>query len=116
MLAGASLRDNARLAHASRKQSLAKTVVDLVGAGVIQVFAFQIDLRATPGFRQPFSKVQWRRPAGVGPQKFIEFGLKPGVALRLEVRGLELLQRMHERLGHELPAVISEMTFHDLPY
>src|SRR5262249_41717293 len=85
VLAGARLRDNARLTHASRKQSLAKTVVDLVRSRVIQVFALQIDFRAAPCFRQPFSKIQWCRPAGVCAKKFIEFGLKPRVPLRVKV-------------------------------
>ena len=48
VLAGAGFRDDALLAHALRKQALAQAVVDLVRAGVVQVFAFQIDLRIRP--------------------------------------------------------------------
>src|SRR5205814_10552107 len=48
VLSGASLRDDALLAHAPREQSLAKAVVDLVRAGMIQIFALEIDLRAAP--------------------------------------------------------------------
>ena len=46
MLAGAGLGDDARLAHAPGEQRLADAVVDLVGAGVVEVFALEVDLRA----------------------------------------------------------------------
>ncbi len=46
MLAGAGLGDDARFAHALDEQSLAHDVVGLVGAGVVQVFALDVDLRA----------------------------------------------------------------------
>ncbi|GAC1530794.1 MAG: hypothetical protein NVS2B4_09870 [Ramlibacter sp.] len=46
MLAGAGLGDNARFGHASRKHRLADDVVDLVRAGVVQVLALEVDLRA----------------------------------------------------------------------
>ncbi len=46
VLAGAGLGDHARLAHAPGEQRLADGVVDLVRAGVVQVFALQVDLRA----------------------------------------------------------------------
>ena len=43
VLAGAGLRDDARLAHALGEQHLAERVVDLVRAGVAQVFALEPD-------------------------------------------------------------------------
>ncbi len=46
MLAGARLGDDALLAHAQGQQTLADGVVDLVGAGVQQVFALEVDLTA----------------------------------------------------------------------
>ncbi len=45
MLAGAGFGDHALLAHAQREQALADRVVDLVSAGVIEVFAFEPNLR-----------------------------------------------------------------------
>ena len=44
VLPGAGLRHNPALAHAPRQQTLAQAVIDLVRAGVQQVFAFQINL------------------------------------------------------------------------
>jgi hypothetical protein len=50
MLAGASLGNDPPLAHAHRQQHLAKGVVDLVGAGVVEIFPFEVDLRAAVVF------------------------------------------------------------------
>ena len=50
VLAGAGLGDHAALAHPHGQQRLAERVVDLVGAGVVQVFALQIDLRPAAEF------------------------------------------------------------------
>jgi hypothetical protein len=46
VLARAGLGDDARLAHAAGEQRLPDGVVDLVRAGVVQVFALEVDLRA----------------------------------------------------------------------
>ncbi len=46
MLSGAGLGDHPALVHASCQQNLAQRVVDFVGAGVQQVFALEINLRA----------------------------------------------------------------------
>src|SRR5205085_12078845 len=46
VLAGTGFCDDPRLAHALCEQALAETVVDLVGAGMAEVFALEPDLRA----------------------------------------------------------------------
>ncbi len=46
VLARAGFRDDAPLAHAPREQRLPQAVVDLVRAGVQQVFALEVDPRA----------------------------------------------------------------------
>jgi len=48
VLAGAGLSDHPRLAHPRRQQRLADGVVDLVGAGVGEVLALEVDLGADP--------------------------------------------------------------------
>ena len=49
VLAGAGLGDDAGLAHAPGQQDLAEHGVDLVGAGVVQLVALEIDLGAEVG-------------------------------------------------------------------
>jgi hypothetical protein len=46
VLAGAGFGNHFLLAHELGQQRLAQAVVDLVGAGVVQVFALEVDLRA----------------------------------------------------------------------
>ena len=46
VLAGAGLGDQAGFAHLFREQRLTEHVVDLVSAGVVQVLALEVDLRA----------------------------------------------------------------------
>ena len=76
VLAGAGLGDHALLAHAQREQRLAERVVDLVGAGVIEVFALEIDLRPAAFVAQPLGVIQRRRPADVVGQQIVQLGLK----------------------------------------
>ena len=63
VLAGAGFGDDARLAHAPGEQDLADGVVDFVRAGVEQVLALEINLRAAQFARQPFGKIKRRGPA-----------------------------------------------------
>ncbi len=65
VLPGAGLGDDARLAHALGEQRLAERVVDLVSAGVRQVFALQEDPRAAGRCRQALGLPQRRRAADV---------------------------------------------------
>ena len=51
VLARAGLGDDAGLAHAHGQQDLAQHVVDLVGAGVVQLVALEIDLGAAAMLR-----------------------------------------------------------------
>ncbi len=51
MLSGAGLGDDASLAHMPSQKNLADGVVDLMRAGVAQIFALEIDLRAAEALR-----------------------------------------------------------------
>ena len=65
MLARAGLGDDALLAHAPGEQRLPQAVVDLVRAGVQQVFALEVDARAAESLAQPLGEIQRRGTAGV---------------------------------------------------
>jgi hypothetical protein len=75
-------------------------VVDLVRAGVRQVLALEIDLRAAEFAREILGEVQRRRPSDVGAEQVVELHAKRLVALRLLERDGELIERHHQRLGH----------------
>ncbi len=97
------------LAHLLREQHLTERVVDLVRAGVAQVFAFQPEAREkapcrVDGARQPPGLAQGRRAADIGREKTPPLALE-GIARhdgRACVR--ELVERGHESLGHEAAA------------
>jgi hypothetical protein len=61
VLARAGLGDDALFAHALGQQSLAERVVDLVRAGVQQVFALEVDFGAAQLLGQPLaeSRAAW---------------------------------------------------------
>ena len=69
VLAGPGLGDDAPLAHPQRQQGLAERVVDLVRAGVIEVFAFEVDLCPAALLAEPLGEIKRRGPADVMPVK-----------------------------------------------
>ena len=111
MLAGAGFGDDALLAHAPGQKNLTHGVIDFVRPGVKQVFPLEIHFRSAQFAREPFREVQWRWPAAEFAQVIIQLALKLGILLRAEVFRLELLQRVHQRLGDESPAVRPKAAF-----
>ena len=77
-------------AHALGEQSLAERVVDLVRAGVEQVFALEVDFCAAERFGEALGEVERRGAAGVISEQRVELGLKGGVGLGDFVFALEL--------------------------
>ena len=109
VLARAGLGDDAGLAHAFGEQDLADGVVDLVRAGVEQVLALEKNFRAAEFAREAFGEIKRCGPATEFPEIILELALKRRVFLGAEVFGLQLLQRVHQRLRHEASAVGTEM-------
>ena len=108
VLPRAGLGDDPPLAHAPGEQRLAQCVVDLVRAGMRQILALEVDLRAAQVGRQPPRMGQCRGPADIGAQQIAQLGLECGVAAQGKVRSLQFGQRRHQRLRHELAAVGAE--------
>ena len=65
VLTGAGFGDDAGLAHAPRQQDLAHAIVDLVRAGVVELVALEIDLRAAQMLGQPFGEIERARAADI---------------------------------------------------
>ena len=83
-------------------------VVDLVGAGVVEVLALEVDVRAAALFAQPLGVIERRRPADVVLQQRGELGLKRGVLRRFVVFDGEFVERANERFGHVAAAERAE--------
>ena len=99
VLAGARLGDHPPLAHAARQQRLAQRVVDLVGAGMVEVFAFQVDAGPAAMRAQALGEVQGRRPADVVPIQLGQLLVELRIGDGLLVLGGQLLQRVGEGFG-----------------
>ena len=108
--AGTGLGNYPRLAHAAREQRLADAIVDLVRAGVVQVFALEIDLRAAEMLGPAPGVVNGARAANVMLELVLELGDEFGILLIARVGVPELIQRMDQRLGHEHTAIGPEVS------
>ena len=100
VLTGAGFGDDALRAELLREQHLADGVVDLVRAGVREVFALQPHLRA-PALRQRARVRQRRRPADPAAQLGVKFVAGTSRIAQIAIdAGLQAIERRHERLGH----------------
>src|SRR5579871_4367124 len=109
MLAGAGLRNDACLSHAPREQHLAKAIVDLVRAGVVEVFALQIDLCAAQMRGQALGEIERTLPPDIGAQETGKLRVKGGIAARLLVGAFEFQNERHQGLCNEPAAIAAEM-------
>lgn len=109
VLAGAGLGDHARLAHAARQQRLADDVVHLVRAGVVQVFALEVDLRAAAMLGQAAGMVDGRRTADEMLQLVLVFLDEFGIVLIARIGIAQLVQRVGQRFRNEGAAVRAEV-------
>ena len=110
MLSGAGFGDDAFLAHAFGEQGLAYGVVDLVGAGVEEILAFEIDFRSAQFAGQALGVVERGGSAAELAEVVGEFALKLGVVLGAEIFVFDFLQRMHQCFGHKASPIGSEMS------
>src|SRR6185369_14044758 len=95
--------------------SLSKAVVDLVRSRMIQILALQIDFCPTPFPCQARGVIERSWPAGVLKKQMLQCGFKCRIGLSRLVGAIQLFERIHQRFGHELPAVASKMSFHGSP-
>ena len=102
VLARARLGDDPPLAEPLREHRLAERVVQLVRAGVEEIFALQVKpLRGG----EPLCAGERRRPARIGPGEVVELGAERLVGESLGPRARELVERRDQRLGDVAAAV-----------
>ena len=108
MLAGAGLGDDSPLPHPHRQQPLAERVVDLVGAGVAEIFPLEPDLGAAGEFGESLGEEQGGGPAHEGREQAVEFGCERRVGHRLGIGPLQLVERRGKRFGNVAAAESAE--------
>ena len=108
MLPRARLGDNAAFAHAPGEQPLPECVIDLVGTGVGEILAFEVDLGAATGGRKPIREGQGSGPPRIGAVQVVELRLERRVGNCGLVGVVQFKDRRHQRLRDEPPAVGAE--------
>ena len=108
VLARAGLGYEAGLSHLLGEEGLAEHVVDLVGAGVVEVLPLEIDLRPAEVLGHPLCVVQAAGTSSVIVQERLELPLELRVVLVAVIGLLQLDDRIHQRLGDVLPPMRSE--------
>ena len=93
MLPGPGFSDHAAFAHPHGEQGLSERVVDLMGAGVVEVFAFEIYLRPAVDPAEPLGVIQGRRSANIMPQQIGQLGLEFFIRMNLLVLNRQIVER-----------------------
>ncbi len=117
VLAGTGFSDDAFFFHAEGEERLADGVVDFVGAGVAEVFAFQVDFGAGVGsggfadeLGEAFSIIEGRGAADELFEVIVELLFEGGVFFGALVFFIELMDGDHERFGDVGAAVGAEVS------
>ena len=111
VLSGAGLGDEPGFSHLFRQQRLAQYVVDLMGAGVVQIFPLEVDFCTTQVAGHLFRIVEAGGTARVLVQQSGEFPVEVRIAF-IEVIGFfQLNHGIHQRLRDILPTVDAEASF-----
>ncbi len=105
MLARAGFGNHTLLAHAPCQQRLADGVVDLVRAGVVEVFALEVDLRAAILLAQSLGVIDRAGTAHIVLQFVFELGHEVRIIARLVVLDAQFFQRCHQRFGDKDAAI-----------
>src|SRR5262249_4589379 len=101
--------DDALLAHAARQQDLAEHVVHLVGAGVVEILALEVNPRAAEVLGRALGEIQRARPPDIMFEIRVHLRPEGGVRPGLPVCLLQLEDERHQRLGDEAAAEHPEM-------
>src|SRR6185312_12155823 len=115
VLARAGLGDDAGLAHALGQQNLAQAIVDLVRAGVIEVFALEINLRSPEMLGEARGEIKRTFAAHIMGEQPVQFLMEGRVLLRRLIGLFQVEQERHQGLGDKAAAEGAEMTLRVRP-
>ena len=105
VLPRAGLGNEAGLAHLLGQEGLTQDVVDLVGAGVVEVLALEVDLRAAQVLGHALGVVEAGGAAGVLVKKLRQLPVERRVFLVVVVGFFQLDHSVHQGLRDVLPPV-----------
>ena len=108
VLPRAGFGDDALFAHPAGKESLTEGVVDLVGAGVQQIFPFQVNIGPAIMAGQACRIVEQSFPPGIFCKVTAEFRLEIRIVLRFCVKFLQFIKRGHDGFRYETAAKSAE--------
>ena len=111
MLARARLRDDARLAHAHRQQNLAKAIVDLVRARMIELVALEIDFGAAEFLGHAIGVVKRAWTASVMQIEIVDFGLKCRIGLSCVIGAFKIKDQRHQGFSDKAATEKTKETF-----
>ena len=74
MLTRTGFRNNSGLAHVTREQSLAYTVINFVGSCMVEIFSFQPYLGATSMIGEALRQIQGRSSSNIMLKVRTQFG------------------------------------------
>src|SRR5262245_65974638 len=77
---------------------------------MIEVFAFEIDLRTAKFVREPASKKQRRRASGKIFEQLLQFSVKCPVIANREISRSQLIKRRRKRLRNKPPAILTPIS------
>jgi hypothetical protein len=107
LLARARFRDDSMFAHAYREKRLPQRVVDLVRAGMREVFALEINLRPAEMLTEPLRVGNRRRATRICSLQIGELCSKGGIIQRRIKRLDQFVQRRDQSLRHKPPAIFT---------
>jgi hypothetical protein len=111
VLASPGLRNHPFLSYPTRKQDLAQGVVDLVGAGMAEVLALEIDPGASQLLGKTPRKIERRFSSGIVPEVLAQLLLELLIFFSGEICRLQLEEGRHQGLGGVAPSIDAEMPF-----
>ncbi|MFM1944508.1 MAG: hypothetical protein RI897_3490 [Verrucomicrobiota bacterium] len=109
VLSGAGFCDDAGFTHAFGEEDLSDGVIDFVGAGVEEVFAFEVDFGAAEGLGEAFGVVEGGGASAEFLEVVGEFLLEGGVEGRSVVFFFEFGEGVDEGFGDVASAVGAEV-------